>query len=180
MNRFRKIIVKSVVPEKLKKLEEFSYNLWWSWKPKAQKLFSHLDKDLWCEVKYNPLRLLKEISQNKLNEKNNDTEYIKLFDEVMKEYKQYMSNNDTWFEKKHGKQKDFLVAYFCTEFGVHETVPVYSGGLGILAGDHIKTTSDLGIPLVGVGLLYKQGYFIQRFNADGQQESIYPSYNFGN
>ena len=178
MNRFRKIIVKSVVPEKLKKLEEFSYNLWWSWKPKAQKLFSHLDKDLWCEVKYNPLRLLKEISQNKLNEKNNDTEYIKLFDEVMKEYKQYMSNNDTWFEKKYGKQKGFLVAYFCTEFGVHETVPVYSGGLGILAGDHIKTTSDLGIPLVGVGLLYKQGYFIQRFNADGQQESIYPSYNF--
>ena len=90
MNRFRKIIVKSVVPEKLKKLEEFSYNLWWSWKPKAQKLFSHLAKDLWREVKYNPLRLLKEISQNKLNEKSNDTEYIKLFDEVMKEYKQYM------------------------------------------------------------------------------------------
>ncbi|MEA3499778.1 MAG: alpha-glucan family phosphorylase [Candidatus Marinimicrobia bacterium] len=178
MNRFRKIIVKSIVPEKLKKLEEFSYNLWWSWKPRAQKLFSDLDKDLWYEVKHNPLRMLKEISQNKLNEKSNDTEYVKLFDEVMKEYKHYMSDKNVWFNREYGKQKDFLVAYFCTEFGVHETVPVYSGGLGILAGDHIKTASDLGIPLVGIGLLYKQGYFIQRFNSDGQQESIYPSYDF--
>ncbi len=178
MGRFRRITVKSEVPEKLKKLEEFSYNLWWSWKPQAQKLFSHLDKELWYKVKHNPLRMLKEISQNKLNEKSNDVEYIKLFDKVMKEYNEYVSDKNVWFKRKYPKQKDFLVAYFCTEFGVHETVPVYSGGLGILAGDHIKTTSDLGIPLVGVGLLYKQGYFIQKFNCDGQQESIYPSYDF--
>ncbi|MEA1986201.1 MAG: alpha-glucan family phosphorylase [Candidatus Marinimicrobia bacterium] len=178
MYRFKKIVVKSVMPEKIKKLEEFSYNLWWSWKPKAQKLFSHLDKELWYEVKHNPLRLLKEISQRKLNEKSNDAEYVELFDTVMQEYKEYMSNKDTWFAQKYPNKDDFFVAYFCAEFGIHETMPVYSGGLGILAGDHIKTTSDLGIPLVGVGLLYKQGYFIQRFDAEGQQESIYPSYNF--
>ncbi|MDD3807243.1 MAG: alpha-glucan family phosphorylase [Candidatus Marinimicrobia bacterium] len=179
MNNFRRIIVQSFVPEELQELKKFSYNLWWSWKPSAQKLFQTLGEDLWYEVEHNPLKLLKYLSQNQLNKKANDPEFLTMLKLVMDEFTQYMTRKDTWFDTNFPEKKDFLVAYFCAEFGIHESVPVYSGGLGMLAGDHCKSASDLGIPLVGVGMMYKQGYFNQRIDSDGNQENMYPSYDFG-
>ncbi|HDR05360.1 MAG TPA: alpha-glucan family phosphorylase [Candidatus Marinimicrobia bacterium] len=179
MKKFRRITVQSFFPEELKQLQDFSYNLWWSWKPKAQKLFKQLDEKLWYEVEHNPLKLFKHIGQDQLNKKNQDPEFNKLFKEVMSEFENYMTRQDTWFNTNYPNREDFLIAYFSAEFGVHETVPVYSGGLGVLAGDHCKAASDLGVPLVGVGMMYKQGYFIQQIDADGWQKALYPSHDFG-
>ncbi len=178
MTRFRNITVRNEVPEELKEFKEFSYNLWWSWQPKALQLFRQLSDDLWREVDHNPLTLLKQISQSNLNAKGNDPAFLSLFHEVLDDFNHYMTHKDTWFNKHHKENKDFQVAYFSAEFGVHESVPVYSGGLGILAGDHCKSASDLGIPLVGVGMMYKQGYFIQRIDGDGKQKNVYPTYDF--
>ncbi|MDZ7821339.1 MAG: alpha-glucan family phosphorylase [Candidatus Marinimicrobia bacterium] len=178
MSHFRKITVRNEVPEELKELKDFSYNLWWGWQPKALKLFRQLAVDLWHEVEHNPLKLLKQISQKELNEKSNDPAFLSLFHEVMKDFNHYMTRKDTWFNTQHQDRNDFRVAYFSAEFGVHESVPVYSGGLGILAGDHCKSASDLGVPLVGVGMMYKQGYFIQRIDAEGNQENVFPTYDF--
>ncbi|MDZ7795804.1 MAG: alpha-glucan family phosphorylase [Candidatus Marinimicrobia bacterium] len=178
MSHFRKITVRNEVPDELKELKDFSYNLWWGWQPNALKLFRQLATDLWHEVEHNPLKLLKQISQSELNEKSNDPAYLSLFHDVMKDFNHYMTRKDTWFNKNYRGHDDFLVAYFSAEFGVHESVPVYSGGLGILAGDHCKSASDLGVPLVGVGMMYKQGYFIQRIDAEGNQENVFPTYDF--
>ncbi len=178
MSHFRKITVRNEVPEELKELKDFSYNLWWGWQPRALKLFRQLSVSLWHEVEHNPLKLLKHISQKELNEKSNDPAFISLFHEVMNDFDHYMTHKDTWFNKHYKDEKDFQVAYFSAEFGIHESVPVYSGGLGILAGDHCKSASDLGVPLVGVGMMYKQGYFIQHIDADGKQENIFPTYDF--
>ncbi|MDD3966109.1 MAG: alpha-glucan family phosphorylase [Candidatus Neomarinimicrobiota bacterium] len=178
MSRFRNITVRNEVPEELKELKDFSYNLWWGWQPKALELFRQLAVDLWHEVEHNPLKLLKQISQSELNAKSSDPAFLSLFHEVMKDFNHYMTRENTWFNEQYGNKKNFRVAYFSAEFGVHESVPVYSGGLGILAGDHCKSASDLGVPLVGVGMMYKQGYFIQRINADGNQENIFPTYDF--
>ena len=178
MSRFRNITVRNEVPDELKEFKDFSYNLWWSWQPKALQLFRQLAGDLWHEVDHNPLTLMKQITQADLNAKGNDPAFLKLFHEVLDDFNQYMTRKDTWFESNFKNKKDFKVAYFSAEFGVHESVPVYSGGLGILAGDHCKSASDLGIPLVGVGMMYKQGYFIQRIDGDGKQENIYPTYDF--
>ena len=178
MSHFRKITVRKEVPEELKELKDFSYNLWWGWQPEALKLFRQLAVDLWHEVEHNPLKLLKQISQQELNEKSKDPAFLSLFHEVMKDFNTYMTRKDTWFNTRYGDKEDLLVAYFSAEFGVHESVPVYSGGLGILAGDHCKSASDLGIPLVGVGMMYKQGYFIQRIDEEGNQENVFPTYDF--
>ncbi len=178
MSRFRSITVQNEVPDELKEFKDFSYNLWWSWHPKALKLFRQLAGDLWYEVDHNPLTLLKNISQDDLNKKGNDPKFLELFHEVLDDFNHYMTRKDTWYEKNYKDKKDFKVAYFSAEFGVHESVPVYSGGLGILAGDHCKSASDLGIPLIGVGMMYKQGYFIQRIDGEGKQQNIYPTYDF--
>lgn len=179
MSHFRKITVRNEVPEELKELKDFSYNLWWGWQPKALGLFRQLGGKLWYDVEHNPLRLIKNMPQQDLNEKANDAAFVEPFHQVMNDFNHYMTRKDTWFNKTYPKEKDFQVAYFSAEFGVHESVPVYSGGLGILAGDHCKTASDLGVPLVGMGMMYKQGYFIQRIDHDGKQENIYPTYDFG-
>ncbi len=179
MKHFKRITVQSFFPEELKQLQDFSYNLWWSWRPRAHKLFQELDEELWYEVEHNPLKMFKYISQSQLNDKNNDPEFNSLLTQVMEEFKEYMNREDTWFHKNYPDKQDFMVAYFSAEFGIHETVPVYSGGLGVLAGDHCKSASDLGVPLIGIGMMYKQGYFIQRLDAEGRQENIYPIYDFG-
>lgn len=178
MSRFRNITVQNEVPEELKEFKDFSYNLWWSWQPKALQLFRQLAGDLWKQIDHNPLTLLKQISQHELNAKSNDPAFLELFREVLDDFNHYMTRKDTWYETTFKDKKDFTVAYFSAEFGVHESVPVYSGGLGILAGDHCKSASDLGVPLVGVGMMYKQGYFIQRIDSEGKQENVYPTYNF--
>jgi starch phosphorylase len=177
MAKIRLYRVVPALPEPLQRLQELAYNLWWSWNPEAAELFAQLDMDLWEQVYNNPVKLLMRISQDRLEEAANDPAYLANMDRVLDEFYSYLGGR-TWFEREHAEVKDAKIAYFSMEFGLHEAVPIYSGGLGVLAGDHLKSASDLGLPLVGVGLLYRHGYFRQRLSIDGWQLEDYPDTDF--
>ena len=170
---FNKITVRPQLPKRIAKLYDISYNLWWSWNTEFLKLFKILDIDLWEKVGKNPVKFLRMVSQEKLEEATKNAEFLKEYDKVVKDFDDYMGSKDTWFKKKFPNNSNDLIAYFSAEYGLDETIPIYSGGLGILSGDHMKSSSDMGIPLVGVGLLYKSGYFHQKINGYGQQETEY-------
>ena len=170
---FNKITVRPQLPKRIAKLYDISYNLWWSWNTEFLKLFKLLDIDLWEQVRKNPIRFLKMVPQDKLEEATKNSEFLKEYDKVVKDFDDYMGSKDTWFKKKFPDNTNDLIAYFSAEYGLDETIPIYSGGLGILSGDHMKSSSDMGIPLVGIGLLYKSGYFHQKINGYGQQETEY-------
>ncbi|RME12705.1 MAG: alpha-glucan family phosphorylase, partial [Ardenticatenia bacterium] len=178
MKTLDRVLVLPELPEPIERLEELAYNLWWSWHPEAAELFETLDPALWLRVNHNPVKLLRFISQERLNEAAADATYLERYRRVMHAFDAYMNATDTWFARTFPDKADKPIAYFSAEFGLHESLPIYSGGLGVLAGDHCKTASDLGIPLVGVGFLYPQGYFQQRISADGTQEAIYEKINF--
>ncbi len=166
------------LPSPISRLKELAFNLWWVWNYEAQKLFINIDQILWEKVYHNPVKFLLEIDQKSLLRVCEDKEYLSLYEKVMKKFDEYMNEKETWFAKNFPEHKDKLVAYFSAEYGFHESIPIYSGGLGVLAGDHIKSASDIGLPIVGVGLLYKQGYFNQRINSEGWQEAIYYNLDF--
>ena len=170
---FNRITVVPQLPKELKKLSEIANNLWWSWNTEFLKIFKMIDPDLWERIDKNPTKFLKLVSQEKIEKAAKNEEIIKLYDNVVSNYENYIYSKDTWFTKKYPNNKKDLIAYFSAEYGLDEIVPIYSGGLGILSGDHLKSASDLGIPLVAVGLLYKNGYFNQKINGYGQQESEY-------
>ncbi len=178
MNLLGRISVFPVLPARIDGLKTIANNLWWSWTPEAQALFVRLDEALWERVYHNPVRFLSVIEQEKLDRASVDGDFIAAFDDVMARFDAYMSKNDTWFNRHYPGRKGQVLAYFSAEFGLHEALPIYSGGLGILSGDHCKSASDLGLPFVGVGLLYNQGYFRQQLRADGMQEAIYDKLNF--
>ncbi|MCG8403557.1 MAG: alpha-glucan family phosphorylase [Phycisphaerales bacterium] len=165
------------LPEPVNRLRELAYNLWWSWNRDAQELFRRLDPNLWDEVVGNPVQFLAHISQKRLDQGASDTAYLAEMNRVLDAFDAYHAR-EAWFNREHPDFKNKRLAYFSMEFGLHESLPIYSGGLGILAGDHLKSASDLGIPLVGVGLLYRQGYFQQRLTTDGWQLEEYPSLDF--
>ncbi|MCS7062837.1 MAG: alpha-glucan family phosphorylase [Methylacidiphilales bacterium] len=164
------------IPPRIEGLRELAYNLWWTWNPKAIAIFNELDPALWKKVEHNPVRLLHHIPQTRLIQVSEDPAFVSRLDAVLHDLHQYLSRSDRWFPTHHGH--DHLIAYFSAEFGFHESLPIYSGGLGILAGDHCKSASDLGVPFIAVGLLYRIGYFKQRFNKDGWQESENIHFNF--
>lgn len=166
------------LPERISRLEDLAYNFYFSWHRKVQDLFRLMDEELWRAVGHNPVMFLKKISQKLLEEKAQDENYLRLYDEALEEFDNYMEASNTWFEKTYPEYKDKIIAYFSAEFGIHESLPIYSGGLGVLAGDHCKSASDLGVPLVGVGLAYYQAYFTQRIDAEGNQLALYTDYNF--
>ena len=166
------------LPERIQRLEELSYNLWWAWHPEAQELFASLDPGLWEETNHNPVKVLQQVGQERLESAASDAAYLARYDAVLAAFDAYMGATDTWFARNYPELKDHVIAYFSAEFGLHEVLPIYSGGLGILSGDHCKEASDLGLPLVGVGFLYPQGYFTQRIAEDGTQEAIYEKINF--
>ncbi len=167
------------LPEAIVRLQELAYNLWWSWHPDAQALFERIDPDLWQASNQNPVKLLRDVRQRHLDRLARDPDFLDHYQRVMAAFDAYMDPDaDTWFRREFGAREDFLVAYFSAEFGLHESLPIYSGGLGILSGDHCKEASDLGLPFVGVGFLYPQGYFTQRIAADGTQEAIYEKIDF--
>ena len=177
---FNKITVNSQLPKNINKLEEISKNLWWSWNPEYLRLLKKIDVDLWEVLDKNPVKFLKRVSQDKLEKVAKDQEFVKEYENVLKNYKDYMESRQTWFDQKYPKNKNDLIAYFSAEYGLDETLPIYSGGLGILSGDHLKSASDLGIPLVGVGLLYKNGYFNQKIESYGVQKSEYKNIDLAN
>ena len=172
---FNKIIVKPQLPKSINRLDEMANNLWWSWNTEYLRLLKKMDRDLWENVQKNPVKFLKRVTQEKLEKAANDNSFVKEYEKILKNYEDYMNSKDTWFNKKYPENKNDLIAYFSAEYGLDETIPIYSGGLGILSGDHLKSASDLGIPLVGVGLLYKQGYFNQKIESYGIQKSEYNS-----
>ena len=170
---FNKITVNPQLPKNINRLQEIANNLWWTWNTEFLKLFKKIDKDLWEIVEKNPVKFLRRVSQERLERASNDAEFVKEYNKVVKDFDDYMKSRDTWFNKNYGSNKNDLIAYFSAEYGLDQTIPIYSGGLGILSGDHLKSASDLGIPLVGIGLLYKNGYFNQKIEGYGVQKSEY-------
>jgi starch phosphorylase len=159
------------LPRRIQRLGELAFNLWWVWNPEAQTLYSFIDKSLWENVVHNPVEFLNKVDRPRLNAVTNDRYYLDLYDRVMHNFDQYMKAENTWFKDTYPDLLDKQIAYFSFEFGLHESLPVYAGGLGVLSGDHMKEASDLGMPLVGVGFIYNQGYFAQRITEDGWQET---------
>jgi len=168
------------IPERIEGLGEVAYNLWWSWHPAARELFKKLDRSLWKSSEHNPVALLKEIPYHQLVSSAENPDYLRKYDACISAFRAGVSPSNTWFEKNHGEHLDNLTAYFSLEFAVHNSLPLYAGGLGVLAGDYCKEISDLGIPLVGVGFMYPQGYFHQLVSQDGWQNEIYDQLNFSN
>ncbi|MFC1529635.1 alpha-glucan family phosphorylase [Gemmatimonadota bacterium] len=160
------------LPERLHPLWALANNLWWSWHPKARRMFRNLDIPLWRSTHYNPVAILRQIDAARLEEVVEDASFLRQLDDVFMRFEDDLNGSRNEWTEKYGISSDRPVAYFCAEFGLHSSVPIYSGGLGVLAGDHCKEASDLHLPFVGVGLLYQKGYFHQRLRANGTQEAI--------
>jgi starch phosphorylase len=161
------------LPVRIGRLSELVNNLWWSWHPDADLLFQHLDKTLWEMTHHNPVKFLQQISPAKLDAAASNPGFLRHYDGIMLAFDKARSAKGTWFPEKYPQLADHPIAYFSAEFGLHVSLPIYSGGLGILAGDHCKEASDIGLPLVGVGFVYQLGYFIQRITGEGRQDSVY-------
>ncbi len=156
-------------------LNELAYNLWWTWNPKAQDIFNLLSERKWRASNHNAVAVLKSISRQELRARLGDIDFLKQVEAVLTEFDDYINKPDTWYSSHVANGKHTQVAYFSAEFGLHECLPVYSGGLGILAGDHTKSASDLGVPFVGISLFYRNGYFQQTIAPDGWQHESYSS-----
>ena len=167
------------LPPRLERLRELAYNLRWSWDHEALALFRRLDAELWEETGHNPVLLLGKINQDKLEAAERDEAFLAHLDRVCWSLDQYMIEGG-WYAKAHGDREGVRIAHFSAEYSLTECLPFYSGGLGILAGDHLKSASDLGLPLVAVGMLYQEGYFRQYLNADGWQQERYEDNDFFN
>ncbi|MEX1005064.1 MAG: alpha-glucan family phosphorylase [Acidimicrobiia bacterium] len=161
-----------VLPRSLRRLTDLAYNLWWSWHPEGRDLWASIDQLHW-EQYHNPIDLLSSIDPTRWRQIEQVEAIHDLTHSALSAFDAYTGDRETWYERQ-GSPMSGPVAYFCTEFGVHNSVPFYSGGLGILAGDHLKSASDLGIPLVAVGLLFRRGYFRQEVDMDGDQQHFYP------
>jgi starch phosphorylase len=159
------------LPKRIDRLGELAYNLWWIWNKDAERLFSLIDKDKWERNYHNPVCFLREVKRSQLNAVTHDRHYLEFYDQIFQSYDEYMSSKDTWYRRNYADRLNQPIAYFSTEFGLHETLPIYAGGLGVLSGDHIKEASDLGLPAVAVGFLYTRGYFSQHITEDGWQEA---------
>jgi len=158
------------LPARVEGLAALAMNLRWSWSRDARALFRAIDELLWHQTHHNPLLLLRRVDPARIAACASDPGYLRRYDDVMARLRAEATTDGTWFAEQYGELRGRQVAYFCAEFGLHNSVPIYSGGLGVLAGDHCKSASDLGVPLVGVGLLYEKGYFDQRLRLDGWQE----------
>ncbi|HEY7414651.1 MAG TPA: alpha-glucan family phosphorylase, partial [Ktedonobacteraceae bacterium] len=180
MKIYGRITVFPIMPTRINRLYELAYNLWWSWHPEARALYSTINSDLWEEGGHNPVHFLSRVEPHLLMKAAEDPAYIQQYDSVISDFDHYMhpQPEETWFTQNYPELTNHAVAYFSAEFGLHESLPIYSGGLGILSGDHCKEASDLGLPFVGVGFLYPQGYFRQQINREGVQGASYDKLHF--
>ncbi|MDX8394496.1 MAG: alpha-glucan family phosphorylase [Mariprofundales bacterium] len=173
------IQIRPIIPESLMRLEEIAADLWFSWNANARTMFYHMDHELWLRCNHNPRLFLRRISQTRLNELARDRAFLSRYRGISSDYDAYREQEYIWFASKYGNDEiNYNIAYFSAEFGLHESLPIYSGGLGILAGDHCKSASDLGLPFTAVGLLYRQGYFYQQIDCHGNQIAIYNDNRF--
>jgi starch phosphorylase len=166
------------IPDRIARLQELAYNLWWSWHPEARRLYKQIDPDLWELVYHNPVRFLREVRQHRFETIVTNEAYLRQYDAVMADFDGYVGSKDTWFTRHYPGVQGKTIAYFSAEFGMHESLPIYSGGLGILSGDHVKEASDMDLPFVAVGFIYPQGYFRQRLDQSGWQFAEYTKMNF--
>ena len=178
MPTFQTYNVTPILPSTLEPLRELSFNLWWTWEPAARRLFRELDPELWNETNHNPVRMLQLARQSRLEELAQDKNFLRELEQVFQNFEKYLGRHDTYGKTGHGAAIKNPIAYFSAEFGFHESVPNYSGGLGILAGDHCKSASDLDLNFVAIGLLYRHGYFRQQIDKDGVQAAINLNQNF--
>lgn len=179
MSKVRTFVVVPSLPEELQGLKDIAYNMCWGWDHDAIELFQRFDRELWTTTGHNPVKMLGQISQDRMNEVAGDAGFRAHLQRVQRKMQSYL-DSPRWFDSIADRDAMGTLAYFSAEFGLHESLPIYSGGLGILAGDHLKSASDLGLPLVAVGLLYRHGYFHQYLNADGWQQESYPDNDFYN
>jgi starch phosphorylase len=178
MIRLDSELIFTPTPDRIARLRDLAYNLWWSWHPEARDLFQRIDPELWELVYHSPIRFLREVRQRRLIEAASDKDYLAHYDAVLADFDAYMNAKETWLTRNHPKAKDKIIAYFSAEFGMHESLPIYSGGLGILSGDHIKESSDMALPFIAVGFIYPQGYFRQRLDHSGWQFAEYNKLDF--
>lgn len=173
MKALRSFAVRAALPESLGVLSSIASNLRWTWDPRAVDLFRWIDADAWERSGHDPVHMLGLITRQRFEELAADGPFMSFLAGIEEDLNRYMEE-PRWFQSRKSDSPLIRVAYFSPEFGVSEALPIYSGGLGVLAGDHLKAASDLGVPLVGVGLLYREGYFRQELNADGWQQERYP------
>jgi len=164
------------LPRRISRLGELAYNLWWTWNYDSQRLFSRIDSVLWEQLNHNPVLFLRTAERSKINAVTNNRYYLDFYDRTLRSFDQYITRSETWFMEKYPNLRNSPVAYFSMEYGLHETLPIYAGGLGVLSGDHAKEASDMGLPFVAIGLFYSEGYFTQRITEDGWQEAKYVSH----
>jgi len=168
-------VISTTLPARIARLDELAHNLWWSWNHDSQTLFTTLDPRLWERTGHNPVQFLRTLLPKRLEAAAQDDAFLSLYDQVLRSYDAYLQNKDkSWYSQAYPELQGQTIAYFSAEFGLHECLPIYSGGLGILSGDHCKEASDLALPFVGVGFLYPQGYFHQSISPDGWQTAAYP------
>src|SRR5260221_6811569 len=173
-----RLAVFPTIPQRIGRLHELAYNLWWTWHAGAQELSASIDPALWERSEHNAVRVLLDGDPIRLAALAQDEAFLARYDAVLRDFDAYMHAESTWFRRTYPQEAARTIAYFSAEFGLHESLPIYSGGLGVLSGDHCKEASDLGVPLVGVGFLYPQGYFRQRITRTGKQEALYEKLNF--
>src|SRR5262245_31497414 len=162
------------LPPRLEGLRRLAYNLHWAWHPRTRGLFNLIDRTSWTRYR-NPIPVIS--GPTEWSRLLDDAKFLAEYHDVLAEFDGYMANGaGHWFQRRYADQLQGPIAYFCAEYGFHESLGIYSGGLGVLAGDHMKTASDMALPLIGVGLMYRKGYFRQTIDADGHQEPAYPDY----
>jgi glycogen phosphorylase len=166
------------LPDRIKRLEELAYDLWWSWNAEARQIFRGLDYTLWRQTAHNPVPMLHLIPPEKLERAVADPEWLAAYDRVIGRLDAARAAHNTWCENTCAELKGKSIAYFSAEFALHQSLPIYAGGLGVLAGDHCKEASDLGVPLIGIGFMYPQGYFHQGLSPDGWQQEVYEKLNW--
>lgn len=165
-------------PDRIAKLHELATDLWWSWNPEGREVFRLLDYVLWRETAHNPVKMLWAIDRAKLDAAAKDRDFLANYDHAIANLEHARSSQNTWWSAAYPDLSGRTIAYFSAEFALHQSLPIYAGGLGVLAGDHCKEASDLGVPIVGVGFMYPQGYFHQHISADGWQEESYERVNW--
>lgn len=160
------------IPDRISGLVDLSYNLWWTWTTEAKMLFKQLHPHAWIESIHNPVKMLRDLPEEILKEKAANPQYLRHYDSVMERFARYMRTSSTWYSEESKSDDIHSIGYFSAEYGLHHSLPFYAGGLGFLAGDHLKECSDLGVPLVAAGFMYGQGYLHQHIRPDGWQEDV--------
>src|SRR5262245_18184577 len=164
MNRYSSL---TPLPDRINRLSDLATDLWWSWHPDARAIFRRIDYALWRATAHNPVRMLWLLPAEKLQAAAQDPELLELYDRAVEALDAARTAHNTWWSKTRSRLTGQSIAYFSAEFALHQSLPIYAGGLGVLAGDHCTEASDLGVPLIGVGFMYPQGYFHQQVSAEG-------------